>query len=340
MAGANPAPLREAARVTATAVRTEWLGWWAGTSAGRRILPLAFAAAYVGINGLLGGLGAGHVELAASFLGLWYLGPRVRPVFRFLLPMFIVAAVYDGQRYWALSLRGPVHVSEPYHWDLAWFGIRTPGGLQTPAEWCQAHAVPALDLVTGLAYLLFVPIFLGCAGWWEFRDRNPRARQAMWAMLALNLLAYATYLIYPAAPPWYAAHYGLGPAMIGAMPEPGGGLRFDHLLGVHSFANTYGHNANVFGAIPSLHVGQTFLAVLFAWQFRSLRLLTTFFWLLIFFSSVYLNHHYVFDGLIGMAFAAGVFGVTRATTGAAPKRSLSREPPDPRRAQPTSPGLG
>ena len=33
-------------------------------------------------------------------------------------------------------------------------------------------------------------------------------------MLLLNLLAYATYLIYPAAPPWYVAHYGLGPACL------------------------------------------------------------------------------------------------------------------------------
>ncbi len=102
-------------------------------------------------------------------------------------------------------------------------------------------------------------------------------------------------------------HYGLGPAILSAAPEAAGAARFDALLGVRWFAGYYGRNANVFGAIPSLHVGQTFLAVLYAWQFRSLRGFTTGFWLLVFFASVYLNHHYVIDGLVGMVFALGVW---------------------------------
>jgi membrane-associated phospholipid phosphatase len=149
----------------------------------------------------------------------------------------------------------------------------------------------------------------------------------MWSMLLLNLMAYATYLIYPAAPPWYVAHYGLGPAIVTAMPEPGAGVRFDHLLGVHAFANVYGRNANVFGAIPSLHVGQTFLAALFAWRFRSLRVLTTGFWLLVTFSSVYLNHHYLVDGILGILFAlvsAGIIaGWPRRGTGPQPQSGPS-----------------
>jgi hypothetical protein len=55
-------------------------------------------------------------------------------------------------------------------------------------------------------------------------------------------------------------------------------------------------------------VGQTFLAVLFAWRFRSLRGLTTGFWILMTFASVYLNHHYLVDGVAGMTLAALVFG--------------------------------
>jgi membrane-associated phospholipid phosphatase len=133
----------------------------------------------------------------------------------------------------------------------------------------------------------------------------------MWAMLWLNLAGYATYLIYPAAPPWYVDHYGLGPAILSAAPEAAGTLRFDALLGVHWFAVYYARNANVFGAMPSLHVGQTFLAVLFAWQFRSLRIVATGFWLLVFFASVYMNHHYIVDGLAGMVFAAGVWAAFR-----------------------------
>ena len=73
---------------------------------------------------------------------------------------------------------------------------------------------------------------------------------------------------------------------------------------MHVFANIYGRNANVFGAIPSLHIGQTFLAVVYSWSFRSLRIVATTFWLLVTFSAVYLNHHYLVDGVLGMLMAA------------------------------------
>jgi membrane-associated phospholipid phosphatase len=126
-------------------------------------------------------------------------------------------------------------------------------------------------------------------------------------MLWLNLAGYATYLLYPAAPPWYVDHYGLGPAVLSAAPEAAGAARFDAALGVDVFAAYYGRNANVFGAIPSLHVGQTFLAVLYAWRWRSLRVAVTTLWAIVAFASIYLNHHYVVDGLVGMVFAAAVF---------------------------------
>ena len=165
----------------------------------------------------------------------------------------------------------------------------------------------ALVLVCGAAYLLFIPVFLAVAVWWRFRAKLPGADRVMWALLGLNLTGYAVYLLYPAAPPWYVDRHGLGPAVLTALPEAAGAARFDALLGVNWFAGYYGRNANVFGAIPSLHVGQTFLAVLYAWQFRSLRGFTTGFWLLVCFASVYLNHHYVIDGLAGMALALGVW---------------------------------
>ncbi len=256
-------------------------------------------------------------ELGLAALALYYAGPAVREVAKFLLPLIIMAVIYDFQRYWALSLRGTVHVAEPRAWELAWFGIGHGTNQLTPAQWCQLHVSPVLDGVTGIAYLGFIPLFLACVAWWRFREKRAEAVEVMWVMLALNLAAYLMYLIYPAAPPWYADHYGLGPALVSAAPEPGGGARFDALLGVSWFAHVYGRNANVFGAIPSLHVGQTFLAVLYAWRFRSLRTVTTGFWLLVTFSSVYLNHHYLVDGIAGMGFSLVAFLIAWAIRGRA-----------------------
>ena len=256
-------------------IRDEWGAWWSGLSGTARWLPVLGAAGFVAAHAGLGGLRPDHGLLASGVLAGYYAGPRVRPWFRFLLPILIVGAVYDAQRYWADALRATVHVAEPHQWELRWFGLAEGGRMVTPAAWLQTRTQTILDLVCGAAYLAFIPVFFLVAGWWHFQRKIPGSDLVMWAMLWLNLSAYALYLLYPAAPPWYADHYGLGPAILSAAPEAAGAARFDVLLGVHWFAGYYGRNANVFGAIPSLHVGQTFLAVIYAWQFRSLRGLVT-----------------------------------------------------------------
>ncbi len=253
---------------------------------------------------------------------------RWREIAVFFLPLVLMVAIYDAQRHWVTAWRGPIRVAEPRAWELAWFGVPTEdGGKETMAAWWQRHPHAAFDAVCGAVYLGFVPVFVALAAWWRFRERRLRGQDVMWAMLWLNLAGYATYLLYPAAPPWYADHYGLGPAVVTAPPEAAGAARFDALFGVTWFANYYAKSANVFGAIPSLHVGQTFLAVLFAWRFRSLRVIATAFWALVTFSSVYLNHHYLVDGVSGMAFAAVVFALmewrTTARAGASVRENVT-----------------
>lgn len=285
---------------------------------------------FLGAHMLLDGLRSDHVVLAGGALAAWLAPSRARPLARFVAPLLLMLAVYDAQRYWADAVRGTVRVAEPHRWELAWFGVQAGARTITPAAWWQTHTSTALDVICGAAYLLFVPVFLGLAAWWRFREKRAEGETLMWAMLWLNLAGYATYLFYPAAPPWYVDRYGFAPVVLDAPPEAAGAARFDAALGVTWFADYYGRNANVFGAIPSLHVGQTFLAVLFAWRFRSLRGLTTAFWLLVLFASVYLNHHYVVDGLVGVGYAV-VVGVAlerwsrRSRSDASAAQSLERE---------------
>jgi hypothetical protein len=217
----------------------------------------------------------------------------------------MVAAAYDAQRYW-VGLRGAVHVAQPRAWELAWFGIGSGASRVTPAGFLQAHAAPWIDVLAGAAYLSYLAAFLGAAAWWRFGRRLAAAQDLMWQLLWINLAGYATYMAYPAAPPWYADRYGLGPAVLSAAPEAAGGARFDALLGVHAFRDFYAKNTNIFGAIPSLHVGQTFLLVIFAWRARSLRSAASAYFACVVFASVYLNHHYLVDGVVGSAYAAGV----------------------------------
>ncbi len=289
-----------------------WVDWWRGSGRLARWAPLALAAGFLALHAGLGGLRGDHGWISLATLGVYYAGPRLRPAGTFLLPLLLMVAVYDAQQYWAGAWRAPVRVAEPHALELQWFGVRDGEGIVTPAAWWQARTHALLDVVCGAAYLAFVPVFLMAAAWWRFWQKIPGAERVMWAMFWLNVSAYVIWMLYPAAPPWYVDRYGLGPAVLGAAPEAAGAARFDALLGVSWFADYYGRNANVFGAIPSLHVGQTFLAVLFAWRFRSLRILTTGFWLLVAFASVYLNHHYIVDGLAGMLLAVPAWWVTCA----------------------------
>src|ERR1035437_5843795 len=94
----------------------------------QKVLPFLMATLYpLTIEFLsrvtkLGGLRSDHFLIAGSAMLLWYLGPRFRSLFYFLLPLFLVGVVYDSMRYYADFIRGPIHVHEPYDFDRFFFG--------------------------------------------------------------------------------------------------------------------------------------------------------------------------------------------------------------------------
>jgi membrane-associated phospholipid phosphatase len=229
--------------------------------------------------------------------------------------LILAGVVYDGRRFVSDAARGPVHVAEPYDLEKRLFGISTAGGTVTPSEWWQLHTHPLLDLITGACYITFIPAFVLIAAYFLFRVSRTgtnrrsaefvreRAPRVMWALLCLNLAAFATAHCYPAAPPWYVARYGLGPADTSVPADPAGCTRFDQLLGVGVFAAFYARAVDPFGAIPSLHVAYPLLILYYAFQFGAARSASLAIFLLMCFSAVYLNHHYVIDLVAGGAYA-------------------------------------
>jgi len=291
----------------------EWNAWWSPLSRAQKILPLVVALAYptmiLVLSNLtkLGGLRTDHFFTAAAGAGLWYLGPRLRSIFYFLLPLLLVGVVYDSMRYYSDLIRGPIHVSEPYHFDQYFFGINTSDGRLTPNEWFQKHTHPILDVISGFFYLCFIPIYVLICAYFCFevsRVKNLHGRfRPMWAFFWVNILGYSTYYWYAAAPPWYVAQYGIGPADLHVAASAAGAARFDSIFGTHFFTGMYGRAADVFGAIPSLHVAYPMLAVFYAFRYGALRIFSLFFYLTMCFSAVYLNHHYILDILWGSSYA-------------------------------------
>lgn len=295
-----------------------WTQWWGRLNWFSKLFPLILVVLIGTLFYNLGSFREDHILVGMIVLILSYGGLRTRVLLNFLLPLVLTALTYDSQRFYADLIRGPIHIQEPYFFDKFFFGIKTPQGFLTPNEWWQLHTHLILDLITGFFYLTFILIFVLIAAYFYFwlskrgTQKLPapeiarRAPRVMWAFFWVNVIGYSTYYWYAAAPPWYVALHGLGPPLMDTPSNPAGCLRFDQLLGTRFFSEMYGRSADVFGAIPSLHIAYPLQAVYYAFQFGSLRAFSVFFFLIMCFAAVYLNHHYVLDLIWGSVYALAV----------------------------------
>jgi inositol phosphorylceramide synthase catalytic subunit len=267
----------------------------------RRLWPLATGATYVAVIGALTDLHTSNLAIGAlCVLDAYNL--NTRRVLRVFWPFIATGALYESLRYYLAAVTaGRIHVAEPYRLDRAWFGT----GTHTLNEVFATHHWVIADLAAGLAYLIYVAEYLALAMLVLFTGGVTRAHTFARGFLLVNAMGFATYLVYPAAPPWYVAAHGLGPPVIGSAPSPGAAARFDALLGTQVFEDMYRHSVDVFGAIPSLHAAYPMMAAILAFRTRELR------WArwpaagyaaLMCFSAVYLQHHYVIDVLLGLGY--------------------------------------
>lgn len=199
-----------------------------------------------------------------------------------------------------------VHVGDLYDLDARLFSLPTSEGTRSLTDFIAAHTHPILDVVCGAAYLLFLLEVFGIAAYLFFRDR-PRMLEVSTSFFVLNVAGWIVWMLYPAAPPWYVDLYGFGPVVQDAASNPAGLLRLDALLGTPIAATFYAKSANVFGAMPSLHVAYVTMVACVALPLGgALRAFTLFFAALIAFAAVYLRHHYVIDVVAGMVLAVCV----------------------------------
>jgi hypothetical protein len=277
----------------------------------RRSGLAVFGLLYIVVIAALGGLSAFHVVLGSLGL-LDVYNERTRRFIRTFFPMVLTGMLFDSMRYYYWpGVEGHVHVVEPYLFERAWFGI---GGRTLNEIFLERHW-PALDLAAGFAYVAFVPEYIGLALLLFFRGRVDAARTFNWCFLLVNAMGFATYFVYPAAPPWWVTAYGLGAAPAPILPAPAATVRFDALLGTPMFQSLYRHGIDVFGAYPSLHVSYPFLALVFVFlvpELRWARVPAALFFLLMCVGAVYLQHHYVTDVVLGIAYAGVALGVVLA----------------------------
>lgn len=124
----------------------------------------------------------------------------------------------------------------------------------------------------------------------------------------MNLCGVIIQLLFPAAPPWYKNLHGLEPADYSMNGSPGGLSRIDELLGVDMYTSTFQNSPLVFGAFPSLHSGCAVMDVLFlCWLFPKFTAVWWGYAALLWWSTMYLTHHYFIDLIMGAALSFMVF---------------------------------
>jgi membrane-associated phospholipid phosphatase len=220
-------------------------------------------------------------------------------------PFVVTGLGYEVLRR-VVQFRGDIHVGDLHDLDARLFSIATRDGARALTDLVSAHTWPWLDVLCGSAYLLFLLEVFGVAVYLFFRDR-PKMLAVSLGFLALNLTGWVIWMLYPAAPPWYVDQYGFGPVVQHAASSPAGLLRLDAFLGAPVAASFYSKSANVFGAMPSLHVAYvTMVACVVLPLGGKLRAFTLAFAALMAFSAVYLRHHYVLDVAAGMVLAVVV----------------------------------
>lgn len=275
--------------------------------------PLALAAPWLGYALYCAARGDLRVEVVlvlAIVMALAWAGPRSRDVMRALYPIGLVFIVYDGMRpFKNVGLTEErVHLCDLRGLEASLFGA----GGRTLHDYWQAHHWPVLDAICAVPYATFILWCVAGAGYLYVKDR-PAMRRFMWGFFLMNVAAFVTYHLLPAAPPWYFHAHGCT-VDLAARPSEGPALaRVDAMLGIAYFHDMYAKASSVFGALPSLHCAYPFLLVLEGWRAAGpkLRVTAVAYYALMVFSAVYLDHHWLLDALLGTAFAIGTALVMR-----------------------------
>lgn len=267
-----------------------WGRWW--------LLPGGLPIAYAAVIWSIGDLRPEHLIIPAIACALAYSTSRAKQFFIDASPYLIVAFGYDMVRYARQALLSSERVIGCGLRDaeLALFAV-APG--VTPQDWFAAHHTPLLDLVFSVPYAIFAYVAILYAAYLYFVDR-PRMRHYLWAFAIANFISFATWLILPAAPPWYIRANGCA-IDLAASPSAAALLRVDQYLGIDYFERFYSRAASVFGAMPSMHCAYPMLGLLTAWRKIGwkTRPLHIAYALVMFSAAVYLDHHWILDALAG-----------------------------------------
>ncbi len=237
------------------------------------------------------------------------------------LPFAGILFLYDFVRGFADGLVFPVRWTPQIRADQVLFGHVVPTVWLQRHLWHGQHHIHWYDY---LAWATYVSHFFGtlvvAAALWIVA--HARFRRYAVNVCVLAVVGFATYVLFPAAPPWLASRDGY------ISPAPRlTSIIWGHVPGApfRPLFESGKHYANNVAAVPSLHAAYALLIALFLWRSARWR------WRIplglypfaMGFSLVYLSEHYVVDIILGWIYALVVFFAIERIVEARSRRRLT-----------------
>ncbi len=278
------------------------------TSMRWRIYVLAGVVVYfIAVNQVLH-VRPDHIFLALLILSLALGKSKTRRFLADWMPFVVFWILYDMMRGVADSWRGEIHIRDIYDMELKLFGaffgdrilpfIFQDFQIAYNGRWFKE----VFDLLAANFYTFHfaTPLIAGWIIWHTTNDRKMYYR-FVYTLTVLNIMALATFFLFPAAPPWYVWEHGFVQPVGRAVGAAGSLIYVDQILKVNFFTTLWDNfNPNHYAAIPSLHGAYPIVVIMFIYIKFKKHLK----WLLIYpvatwISAAYLNHHYIIDLVIG-----------------------------------------
>lgn len=244
----------------------------------------------------------------------------VRGVLRDWLPLLGLLFSYDVLRGRADDVNTVVHYEPQLAIDKILGGGRPLSAVLQSELW---KGTPSwYDRIVSTVYLShFCVTLIVLAVLWVVREDVFRRYRNI--VLTVVIAAFATYFVYPAAPPWLAAYTGRAPEIVRTV-----GLTL-HAKALAASPVLPGHGsalANPVAALPSLHGALPLLLALFFWRRvrPALRVVLALYPVAMAFVLIYGGEHYVFDLALGYLYVAVAYLVWSRIW-----RRADRRPADP-----------
>ena len=232
---------------------------------------------------------------------------RTRLFLRDWLPFVAIFLAWESMRGLADDLGTAVHSDSVIAIEKFLFFGNVPSVVLQ--DWFHVPGqVNALDLFTTSLYIAHfaLPLSVGLAFWIFHR---PMYYRYVLTLMLMSFAAFVCYLLIPVAPPRFSGAFGQALPLHDVARDT-----FEQLNFAPVTTWLYGNiSGNGVAAFPSIHSAYPLLAFLFArerWPRAAWFLLA--YSMAVWFSVVYLGHHYVVDVIGGIAFAVAAYFVMKA----------------------------